>query len=206
MDALEITLNEKPLELAIVDETPLESVLETIQVHHVTSDEVVSSIYIDGTYWGRERDAELKQIRAKDVRSIAVVTETPDKIASQGLQDLQVITGMIHEHMRGAAETIRLGRLGEGLLLFLQGADMLRDALHFVRLFLGHNQYEESHEAHGRLQDIHEGITESLKKFELAQQADDWNLISDIIDYEITPCVALLASLTDLLCKSEVAE
>lgn len=195
MQPVQIKLNEIPLELNPTQDISVAQILDQIHNEHVDQGHVVSSIYIDGTMWERSQDEALKTLPVSQVQRLDVFTQTPDMVASAGLQDLPLILGMVKENTQQATAMLRAGKLAEGMMAFLQGADMLHDVLYFMRLLLDHRRIDEEHSARIGYNRINEELAQALLAFENAQQKQDWVLVADLMDYEIVPRLDELTAL-----------
>jgi hypothetical protein len=201
MQPVQIKLNEIPLDLTPAQDSSVAQILETIHQDHVNQGHVVSSIYIDGAMWERSQDEALKTLPVSQVQRLDIYTQTPDMVASAGLQDLPVILGMVHDHTQQATALLRAGKLAEGMMCFLQGADMLHDALYFIRLLLDHRHVAEDHPARAGYTRINNELAQALLAFENAQQKQDWVLVADLMDYEIVPRLEELTALGQSLAQ-----
>ena len=89
-------------------------------------------------------------------------------------------------------------------MTFLQGADMLHDALSFLRLYLNQQGDQGDQALPLTYQRITDELTQALMALEEAQQAQDWTLVADLMDYELKPRINQLASLGASLEAQEV--
>jgi hypothetical protein len=206
MQPLHISLNQEDLSLHNTDTSSVADLLDQIQREHLAPNEVFASIYINGTAWSDDAPNDtLRAIPALGIQRLEVFTQTADAVASAGLQDLSLILSMIRDQLREATPLLRGHQIAEGFAAFLQGADMLHDALYFLRLYLDHRSIPQEHHTRADYQTTNDTLTEVLITFEHAQQRQDWNLLADLIEYEIIPAVDALDRLGDALASLEDA-
>ncbi len=203
MQAMQIMLNEEALALETAEDTSVAQLLYAIESEHMPENHVVSTILINGMAWEHDHDEELHHLHATQINHLAVYTQTPSIVASEGLHDLQLMMGMIVQHVAEAIVNMRSNDIAGGVMIFLSGADMLRDVLYFMRLYLDHNDAEALDKARTDYKRITEALTQALMTFEGAQQKQDWTLVADLMEYEIKTRIDELITLGASLLQQE---
>ncbi len=186
MEVLQIQLNRNAVDLRYTQEHSVAEVLTQIQEHHLEPGHVLSTVCIDGTLWQQEWDKELTQISVGEIHQLELSSQLPTSAAAEGIEDLQAILHLSEEHMRQACESFRHMRHVEGLLLFVEGFEHLRDAMHFMELYINFMG-----NCPPRARDLFTKTDQSLleisNNLENAIHDSDWNLVADLIEYELQP-------------------
>ncbi len=173
------------IELTVADGACVADAVAAVARSHVPAGEVISAIYLNEIFWQADWECELAELGLDQVESVRIETMSPTNAAADGLRDLEQILELAAARFAKAADDLRFGDHAKGLLVFASGADMLRDAMHFVGLYADHLHLPESHPALVMASQAEAQVVAALPAFEGAQAAEDWGLLADVVEYEV---------------------
>ena len=189
-----VQVGETRIELEFADHCTVADAIAAMASAHIPDGEVIGAIFLNDIYWQPEWEDELSSLPVVDVTSIRVETLDPTNAASDGLRDLEQILDLATSRFERAAEDLRFGDHAKGLLVFAAGADLLRDAMHFVELYADHERLGAGHPAIVMAGQAEVQVVQALPAFEQAQAAGDWEQLADVVEYEVAAAVDRLRS------------
>lgn len=184
---ISITINDQAIDVPVGPDSSLGDVVNTIREEHVAQGHVMAILNINGEAWPQAQDDALATFSLEGIERIDVTTQTPGDAAQNGLDGLEEVIELIEERMGTSAEMLRGGQMTEGLEHFINGMSLMRDALQFGQLYLGHINASDAHPERQRLFNLDQELAEVLDEFNEAHQVDDWPLIADLIEFELAP-------------------
>lgn len=189
-----IQVDGNQVEIEVPEAATVADAVSAVAVAHVPAGQVIAAVYVNDLFWQQDWESELAGLTLSEMQSVRVETLCPEDAATDGLRDLEEILDLTTSRFEKAADDLRFGDHTRGLLVFASGADLMRDALQFVGLYTDHLGVGPSHPAVAISQEVEAKIVEALPAFEAAQQAKDWALLADVVEYEISPAIERLHS------------
>ena len=182
-----ITLNDNPVAYRPAQDATVASVIEAVCHTHMADGHVLGSIVVNGMTIRNEEDGDLGDIGLENIETIAIHTQPPDQAAKQGLAEMGEVVEAVTDHLEASAKGFRFGQMDEALSNFIEGAQLLHDALYFLSLVLDHTGAAKDHPDRLALQGADSELAQALGELGAAQKSGDWSLVADLIEYEIVP-------------------
>ena len=187
MSQITVTLNQAPLkDLNISGETSLTDAIALAQ-SSLPAHEVIHQIIIDDQHCDLATADELENIPLGQISTLQFFSQEVDAIAAEGLQDLQEAIAHCETRLSTSARSFRLGQVDDGGGAFLEGASLLHDVLQFFTALGQQRGIKDQDPIARRFHKQEAAMVQTFQELEKAQQASDWNLLADLIQYELTP-------------------
>jgi hypothetical protein len=184
---LQIEINDQAVAFNPAEDSSVAQIIEALSRDHLSENQVLSTIVIDGHFWRKEWDAHLDQLDASTIKRLQVYSQSPDEAAETGRKEIVEAIDVIEANLNAAARAFRFGEMDKALASFLEGAGLLKDAMHFLTLYINHKDVEAQDERRVSLSRLDSELSEVVERFNEAQQSEDWSLVADLIEYEMLP-------------------
>ena len=194
-----IQIDDRTVEVGLTDAASVTDLIEAVQKDHVPHGMVIGSIYLNGVCWHPDWDADLASLSVDEVTEVRLETLEPSVAAQEGLQDLVEVLDLMEDGIRKASDDLRFGNHARGLLAFADVADLIRNAMQFFALYAEHEQLTDAHPGLKPLIVAEREIAGCLPAFESAQEAQDWALVADIIEYDLGGQIPRLREAREIL-------
>jgi len=187
MSKITVTLNDELLEgLDVTSETTLAEAIALAQ-SSLSESEVINQIIIDKEHCDLATSEELETLPLGQISALVFKTQNIAEITQEGLEDLGDAIKHCETKFATSARSFRLGQVSDAGGDFLEGANLLQDVLRFFNA-VGHQRgLTPQDPIQLRFHHQEEVMVQTFQEMEKAQLASDWNLLADLIQYELTP-------------------
>ena len=184
---IQIEINDEAVAFVPPTASTVGQVIESLSRDHLRSNQVLSTILIDGHFWRKEWDAHLDQLSTSKISRLQIYSQSPEDAAQTGIEEVVEVIGVVETNLKTSARAFRFGEMNKALASFLEGAGMLKDAMHFLTLYISHTGVGVDDPRRVTLARLDGELSEVVEVFNEAQQAEDWSLVADLIEYEMLP-------------------
>ena len=179
--------------------TTLGAALVTVQEQHITDDQVISTVYVDGEPLTAERLAEWRNRPVDDFEEAHIESLKRNilaaqglRIVAQGLDQSRTDREQIVEHLGQGRSTEAMNMLNGYLQVWnttqqsLAGAGRLME-IRLETIEVNAHSSETDDEQVRPLLELFHRLTKQLKELKSALEAQDLVLVGDILEYEFSP-------------------
>ncbi|MFC1783693.1 hypothetical protein ACFL02_08935 [Planctomycetota bacterium] len=179
--------------------TTLGAALVTVQEQHITDDQVISTVYVDGEPLTAERLAEWRDRPVDDFEEAYIESLKRNMLAAQGLRIVAQGLGesraerdQIVEHLGQGRSTEAMKMLNGYLQVWGTAQQSLASAGRLMEIELDTIEVnapssETDDEQTRPLLELFHRLTKQLKELKSALEAQDLVLLGDILEYEFSP-------------------
>jgi len=172
-------------------EPTLGATLSAVQERHIESDHVISTVFLDGEALTAAQLSAWKDRPASDFGEVRVEAPCRRELAGHGLRLLSEGLAESNREREKIVDDFCQGRHGEAvgqLVGYLQVWDATQQTLASVTRMMGSEGDLGAEggwlaEASGRIEEL----SEQLRQLKGALEAQDWVLLSDLLEYEFGP-------------------
>lgn len=193
-DGMRLLLNGEELETELAGEPTLGATLSVVQEHHIEGDHVISAVVLDGEPLTAEQLSAWKDRPVSEFGEARIEAPHRRELASYGLRLLARGLAESNAEREGIVDGFCQGRHGgavELLVGYLQVWDTTQQTLASVtRMVEIDEAWELKGETVGSPEQTAERIkdlSEQLRQLKGALEAQDWVLLSDLLEYEFGP-------------------
>ncbi len=183
---MEILLNDNRLDIeGISPEVTVLELLTTVEESLKGTQATVIEIILDEKSYSADDVSEISALKVMDYQKIELFTATAQEMVraafadgDAGLQHLEELAGEV-------ASELRIGKVKEGMdsyLEFVDGIEWLVTMLKSADLAFASNMAESSLESDR--QALVQRLGEQMNQVQIAQEAQDWVGLADILEYE----------------------
>ncbi len=179
--------------------TTLGAALVTVQEQHITDDQVISTVYVDGEPLTAERLAEWRDRPVDDFEEAHIESLKRNmlaarglRIVAQGLGESRAERDQIVEHLGQGRSTEAMKMLNGYLQVWSTAQQSLASAGRLMEIELDTIEVnppsnETDDEQARPLLELFHHLTKQLKELKSALKAQDLVLLGDILEYEFSP-------------------
>lgn len=183
---MEILLNDNKLDIEGLDhEVTVLELLTTVEESLKGTQATVIEIVLDEKSYSADDVSEISSLRVLEFQKIELFTATAQEMiraafadGEEGLQHLEELSGEV-------ASDLRIGKVKEGMdcyLEFVDGIEWLVTMIKNADLAFAANMAESSLESDR--QSLVQRLVEQMGQAQIAQEAQDWVGLADILEYE----------------------
>ncbi len=186
---MEISLDQKNVELEGAQGNNLEEILKTIMSEHVEPGKVITGVKLNGTGYSEENPHDAAHVPMKDIKTLEIDTMSAEEMASHffnnGVKYLDLLikgAEKISELFRIANETEaneHYAEYLENLRLFVQMVAESKEILHL--------DFSAISFQNATVEDQVQKLSGILNQMLQVQEDEDWVMLADLLKYELIP-------------------
>jgi len=183
---LEILLNDNRLDIeGIGPEVTVLELLTTVEESLKGTQATVIEIILDEKSYSADDVSEISTLKVMDYQKIELFTATAQEMVRAAFADGDAGLQHLEELAVEVASDLRIGKVKEGMdsyLEFVDGIEWLVTMLKSADLAFASNMAESSLESDR--QSLVQRLGEQMSQVQIAQEAQDWVGLADILEYE----------------------
>jgi len=183
---LEILLNDNRLDIeGISPEVTVLELLTTVEESLKGTQATVIEIILDEKSYSADDVSEISALKVMDYQKIELFTATAQEMVRAAFADGDAGLQHLEELAVEVASELRIGKVKEGMdsyLEFVDGIEWLVTMLKSADLAFASNMAESSLE--NDRQGLVQRLGEQMNQVQIAQEAQDWVGLADILEYE----------------------
>jgi len=183
---LEILLNDNRLDIeGIGPEVTVLELLTTVEESLKGTQATVIEIILDEESYSADDVSEISTLKVMDYQKIELFTATAQDMVRAAFADGEAGLQHLEELAVEVASELRIGKVKEGMdsyLEFVDGIEWLVTMLKNADLAFASNMAESSLESDR--QSLVQRLGEQMSQVQIAQEAQDWVGLADILEYE----------------------
>lgn len=183
---MEILLNDNRLDIeGISPEVTVLELLTTVEESLKGTQATVIEIILDEKSYSADDVSEISALKVMDYQKIELYTATAQEMVRAAFADGDAGLQHLEELAVEVASDLRIGKVKEGMdsyLEFVDGIEWLVTMLKSADLAFASNMAESSLE--GDRQNLVQRLGEQMNQVQIAQEAQDWVGLADILEYE----------------------
>ena len=187
---MELFLNDEKLDFDGTDDVTLKEFVDTIcdSKDYIDSGMAIYQILVDDDILNQEDEESVLSSRTlADTKSLKLYSAMPKELAISGLSNsLQSVPSFI-KLIEEASESLRLGEESESMNKFQNVIGEFSAFTTFLSLAKPHLEISEEVYKNAGLAEFETSLLEFINEILSAQENNDWILIADMLEYEITP-------------------
>jgi hypothetical protein len=202
---MEISVDRKSVEIEGAHISNLEEILVKVMSEHVQPGKVITGVKLNGAGYSEKKPHDAATVSLKDIQTLEIDTMSAEEMArhffNNGAKYLELLikgAEKISELFRIADETEaneHYAEYLENLQLFLQMVAESKEALH---LNLSAIPFQNA-TVEDEVQKL-SNVTDQMLK---VQENEDWVMLADLLEYELTPLLRGWESITQILMKQK---
>lgn len=183
---MEILLNDNRLDIeGIGPEVTVLELLTTVEESLKGTQATVIEIILDEKSYSADDVSEISTLKVMDYQKIELFTATAQEMVRAAFADGDAGLQHLEELAVEVASDLRIGKVKEGMdsyLEFVDGIEWLVTMLKSADLAFASNMAESSLESDR--QSLVQRLGEQMSQVQIAQEAQDWVGLADILEYE----------------------
>ncbi|KAF1081495.1 MAG: hypothetical protein GQF41_2301 [Candidatus Rifleibacterium amylolyticum] len=183
---MEILLNDNRLDIeGIGPEVTVLELLTTVEESLKGTQATVIEIILDEKSYSADDVSEISALKVMDYQKIELFTATAQDMVRAAFADGEAGLQHLEELAVEVASELRIGKVKEGMdsyLEFVDGIEWLVTMLKNADLAFASNMAESSLESDR--QSLVQRLGEQMNQVQIAQEAQDWVGLADILEYE----------------------
>ncbi|NLF96931.1 MAG: hypothetical protein GX569_09355 [Candidatus Riflebacteria bacterium] len=183
---MEILLNDNRLDIeGIGPEVTVLELLTTVEESLKGTQATVIEIILDEESYSADDVSEISTLKVMDYQKIELFTATAQDMVRAAFADGEAGLQHLEELAVEVASELRIGKVKEGMdsyLEFVDGIEWLVTMLKNADLAFASNMAESSLESDR--QSLVQRLGEQMSQVQIAQEAQDWVGLADILEYE----------------------
>lgn len=183
---MEILLNDNRLDIeGIGPEVTVLELLTTVEDSLKGTQATVIEIILDEKSYSADDVSEISTLKVMDYQKIELFTATAQEMVRAAFADGDAGLKHLEELAVEVASELRIGKVKEGMagyLEFVDGIEWLVTMLKSADLAFASNMAESSLESDR--QGLVQRLGEQMSQAQMAQEAQDWVGLADILEYE----------------------
>ena len=183
---MEILLNDNRLDIeGISPEVTVLELLTTVEESLKGTQATVIEIILDEKSYSADDVSEISALKVMDYQKIELFTATAQEMVRAAFADGDAGLQHLEELAVEVASELRIGKVKEGMdsyLEFVDGIEWLVTMLKSADLAFASNMAESSLE--NDRQGLVQRLGEQMNQVQIAQEAQDWVGLADILEYE----------------------
>jgi len=198
---MEILVDQKKVEFDGSQVCNLEEMLVKIMSEHIHSGNVIASVKVNGIAYSEKNPHDAANVLLKEIQSLEIDTMTLEEIAWHFLIKGGEQLNLLIEHVKRVSELFRIAdeneaneqyaHLLESLRLFMKMVSEVRGILNIE--FSAISYQDEPIEI--RIQRLSDLLGQMIQ----VQEGEDWVMLADLLEYELTPLLSEWKSILILL-------
>lgn len=183
---MEILLNDNRLDIeGIGPEVTVLELLTTVEESLKGTQATVIEIILDEKSYSADDVSEISTLKVMDYQKIELFTATAQEMVRAAFADGDAGLQHLEELAVEVSSDLRIGKVKEGMdsyLEFVDGIEWLVTMLKSADLAFASNMAESSLESDR--QSLVQRLGEQMNQVQIAQEAQDWVGLADILEYE----------------------
>lgn len=198
---MQILLDQQSIEMEQPDVSNLEQILLKIMSDYLKSGNIITRVRLNGMVYSEEKPHDAATIELSDIKTLEIDTMAADEIAWQFLENGGEQLDPIIESAQKVSELFRIAdeseandqyaELLETLRLFLR---MVAEVKEVLDIDLAAIQFQN-----GTVEDRIHRLLEIMDQMLHVQEEDDWIMLADLLEYELSPLLEEWKSILPLL-------
>jgi len=179
-----IEIDGKRLDLDLSNFSNLEELIYDVMEKHVDGNKLITEVKINDVTFSERWPGEAKVIPLDKIYKIEFITKPLHVIADKFLEDLPNKIDGIIEGLKEAAELYRVADEQEANLNFVKVINALREFINFIAQLKRVDIIEWDKL---NLEEDYEKLINLMDEMVDVQEDEDWILLADLIEYELSP-------------------
>jgi len=179
-----IEIDGKKIDLNLEEISNLEELIYEVMENKVPKDRLITEVKINDVTFSERWPGEAKVIPLDKIYKIEFLTKPLDYVAEKILEDIPVKIDEIISGLKEAAELYRVADEQEANLNFVKVVTALRDFINFISQL---KRVEIIKWENLDLEDDYEKLIKLIDEMLDVQEDEDWILLADLIEYELSP-------------------
>ena len=199
-----IEVDGKKIDFNLDEVSNLEELIYEVMENHVDGDRLITEVKVNDVTFSERWPGEARVIPLDKIYKIEFLTKPLDFVAEKVLEDIPNKIDEITAGLKEAAELYRVADEQEANLNFVKVVTTLRDFINFITQLKRVNiiNWENLD-----LEDDYEKLIKLIDEMLDVQEDEDWILLADLIEYELTPIMEswkeITAKMKDNIKKNE---
>lgn len=196
-----IKINGQPVEPPEVEGENLEEILIRIQKQHLSPNDVVSEVKVNGRTYSEDVPHAAIEVSRSDIHTLDLSTVSSEEIAHHFVENGSELIDSLVASLPKITEMFRLGdeaEANEHFLRFLESLHLLVGMMERVCQVLG-IEYQKDHPDDESLTGRVNSLAEILANLLSIQEQSDWIYLADVLEYELMPLLEAVSNLLPTL-------
>ena len=199
-----IEVDGKKIDFNLDEVSNLEELIYEVMENHVDGNRLITEVKVNDVTFSERWPGEARVIPLDKIYKIEFLTKPLDFVAEKMLEDIPNKIDEIISGLKEAAELYRVADEQEANLNFVKVVTTLRDFINFITQLKRVNiiNWDKL-----ELEEDYEKLIKLIDEMLDVQDDEDWILLADLIEYELTPIMEswkeITANMKDNIKKNE---